>query len=160
MIDGMEDPWEGLSERFVLVLDPESQEYMHAGKTVDIPQTAGGTFVRVIRISYRKDWTKGEAWDHIQANPPTVQTPLGPMKPHYPMLASGRMGHPFRKDHDEHDWGWTIRTWVRGTAKPSTPKPRHPNTRPRPVKVPPVSRMDLISGDDWDPRDPRCTEEL
>ena len=105
----------------------------------------------IARINYGKDWTKGEAWADLVANPPTLKTSKGPFRPLFEPLpnqrplppgATERKMHPYRKAHTEEHWSWVVSKWIPGEAKSKR--------RPRPER-PRSSRYDRIMDDDWLP---------
>lgn len=100
---------------------------------------------RDIRIAYRKSaCSKGEAWDHLWENAPCISFDG---KPHVPFFRPGKtkngedyLSNPYRKDHDDEFWAWTVKEWHPGTPKLRKPKP------PKPV---PKSRYELLLDDGW-----------
>lgn len=100
------------------------------------------------RIVYGKDWSKGEAWSHLQNNPPMLTLGEGPMRPFAAPLygkttkdGKPMKENPYRKAHTDEHWAWIVKAWEPG--KPRTKGPPKP-------KAPRKSRYDRIMDDDWD----------
>lgn len=99
------------------------------------------------RIVYGKDWSKGEAWQHLQNNPPTLMAQNGPMRPWAPTMAGrttkdGRpfKENPYRKAHTDDHWAWMIAKWEPGSARVKGP------VKPKATRQ---TRYERILDDEW-----------
>lgn len=100
-----------------------------------------------IRIMYPKTAaSKGDAWAHLWGTPPVVWLPDGrTITPFFEPMPSGPDGkarhrNPYRKDHDETHWAWTVNKWEHAPAVPRKPK------APKPPRK---TRYDLLTDDGW-----------
>ena len=69
------------------------------------------TFDVVIKYN-RKDYSRDQAWRHLQNNVPTIEfagKELVPVFRTHPL--SGGKQHPYRKSHGAEHWGYSVENW-------------------------------------------------
>jgi len=83
-----------------------------------------------VRVSYSMNaFTKGEAWAHLWANPPSYKVGIQSYMPYFEpnthhQPEPGRPAYrrnPYRKDHGDGYWTWTVLSWVAGQAPTRKP---------------------------------------
>ena len=87
---------------------------------------------RSIEVRYAKtQFTKGEAWDDLYCNPPTVEVHGRAYRAAGHELSAGKYANPWRQFHTAEFWTYSAELWIPGRAKKRTRKPKPP-PKPRP----------------------------
>lgn len=103
-----------------------------------------------VEIRYdNQQWTKGDAWRHLWANTPAIKYGGHVWTPFWPELRNStpdkpRRGNPYRKNHTDTHWVWTVVQWVVGRPKKVSPEATW--TGP---STPVQTRYQLIIDEEW-----------
>lgn len=64
-----------------------------------------------VEVRYlNRDWTRGEAWEHLKRHPPVVTLPSGNWKP-LTRIKEKVYKNPYRKAHTGTEWIWRVVLW-------------------------------------------------